>query len=211
MGSEFFSQVSSRKLLSLAGRIGACKRLPLHRREAMLLEFPATPPFNGPRRNGRNIDLIKTSWTHCRGRPGSRSLSLLSHKESKQRNATADLPFGFPFVAVQKWEMSATRFPCRAHIRLQANTVTQAQGMPCETPASPQTSDISDPFLHRDKRLRLKRKFKVNCKTKTQLCLRYPTVSNFDVTENQNHLPIDIGMVIPSLPLTPQLRNLLLQ
>jgi hypothetical protein len=49
-------------------------------------------------------------------------------------------------VQVKKWESFETRFPCRAHIRLQANTVTQAWCMHHETPAAPQTAKLSNPF-----------------------------------------------------------------
>ena len=44
--------------------------------------------------------------------------------------------------------------PCSAHLRLQAETVTQARGVPRETPASPQTTPISDPFSAVHKRQR---------------------------------------------------------
>ena len=65
-------------------------------------------------------------------------------KESKQRKATTlPLAFGFPIVRGKKWESFETRFPCRAHLRLQANIVTQAMCMHIETPAAPQTTKLS--------------------------------------------------------------------
>ncbi|MBC3808095.1 hypothetical protein H8K52_12145 [Undibacterium seohonense] len=65
-------------------------------------------------------------------------------KKSKQKKATAlSLPFGFPIMQGKKWESVETRFPCRAHLRLQAETVTQAMCMHIKTPAKPQTTTLS--------------------------------------------------------------------
>jgi hypothetical protein len=59
-----------------------------------------------------------------------------------KRKATADLPFGFPFMCCKKWEMSETR---------------------CA-----QTSDISDPFSAAHKRLRPERNSKATARSKAR-------------------------------------------
>jgi hypothetical protein len=64
---------------------------------------------------------------HAGGSPAATHFLCVA-KESKQRKATAKpLPFGFPPKCRAKREANETRFPCRAHSRLQAAIVTQAR------------------------------------------------------------------------------------
>ena len=60
-------------------------------------------------------------------------------KVCQKRRRKVAVPAGYPIVQLVKWEKFETRYPCRAHIRLQADTVTQAWCMHHETPATPQT------------------------------------------------------------------------
>jgi hypothetical protein len=71
--------------------------------------------------------------------------------------------------------MNETRFPCRAHLRLQAKTVTQARSMLRETPASPQTTFISDPFSAKHKLQSPKRKFNIKSKVKSKVKTKVKT------------------------------------
>jgi hypothetical protein len=91
---------------------------------------------------------------------------FVSPKKSKQKKGgRKTLAFGFPFVRGKKWEMKRTRCLCRAHIRLQADTVAQAQGRPRATPASPQTCFVSDPISASQQRQRCSREFVWHCRT----------------------------------------------
>jgi|GEM_PF-2412069 len=72
-------------------------------------------------------------------------------KVCQRRRPRHSRPFGVPVCAVQKKGRPETRFPCRAHNRLQAIAVTQAKCMHFETPATPQTAVLLFPFsvLHK--------------------------------------------------------------
>jgi hypothetical protein len=67
--------------------------------------------------------------------------------------------------------MNETRFPCRAHLRLQAKTVSLAMCMHIETPATPQTTFISDPFSAKRKLQSSQRK--VNVKSNGEFSNRF--------------------------------------
>ncbi|MFZ6767846.1 hypothetical protein ACO0LM_12260 [Undibacterium sp. Di26W] len=107
--------------------------------------------------------------------PAAEFLSLLRQRtESKKgdrRLALRVLTLRFSIIcASQKMGRSATRFPCRAHNRLQAIAVTQAGNTLPETPAAPQTSDLLFPFsvkhkLHCPKRIKVNNKVKSNVNT----------------------------------------------